>query len=187
MAVDRTGSMRNGPQQRLPHDRLWPAPLAAALLVGATRASGCLMSVFADAELYRPSMGSNVRTEEVDALGFAIVVDDDGNGRVVGTLINTEYRPHAVTGAAVKSAREPVVAALLADVVRLPPHEQVDLTKQPPVSVPAADLSVGSFVELTLDVTDGELVQMLVPVEAQKGPYADVEVAPVPDGITAAP
>jgi len=39
---------------------------------------------------------------------------------------------------------------------------------------------VGSFVELTLDVTDGELVQMLVPVEAKKGPYADVDVVTTP-------
>jgi hypothetical protein len=37
-------------------------------------------------------------------------------------------------------------------------------------------LSVGSFVELALDITDGTLVEMLVPVEAQKGPYTDVDV-----------
>ena len=71
-------------------------------------------------------------------------------------------------------------SALLADVVLLPPGEPVHLAHEAPVSVPADQLSVGSFVELTLDVTDGELVQMLVPVEAKKGPYADVDVVAVP-------
>jgi hypothetical protein len=143
--------------------------------------AGCALSVHAslDAEPYLPSLGSNARTEQVDALGVAIVVDDDENGRVVGTLVNTENQRHALTGATVKSDGVPVRAALLADVVGLPPGEAVNLAHEAPVSVTADHLSVGSFVELTLDVTDGELVQMLVPVEAQKGPYADVDVIAV--------
>jgi len=71
-------------------------------------------------------------------------------------------------------------SALLADVVLLPPGKAVHLAHEAPVSVPADHLSVGSFVELTLDVTDGELVQMLVPVEAKRGPYVDVDVVAVP-------
>jgi hypothetical protein len=135
-----------------------------------------------DSGAYTPALGTNVRTEQVDAFGFAVVVDGNGNGRVVGTLKNTENQPHAVTGASVKSDGTPVQTAVLADVIRLPSREPVDLTDAPPVSVRAANLTVGGFVELTLDVTDGELVQMLVPVEAQQGPYAGVDVIPVPDG-----
>lgn len=65
---------------------------------------------------------------------------------------------------------------MLADVIRLPPGEPVDLLDQPPISVPVSDRGVGSFVELTLDVTDAELVEMLVPVERRQGPYAGVGV-----------
>lgn len=139
------------------------------------------MSASSGAGTYDASTGSNARTEQVDALGFAIVVDEAGNGRVVGTLTNTGDAPRALTGAAVKSDGTPVHAAHLADVIPLPTRDPVDLTEAPPVSVTAADLSVGSFVELTLDVTHGRLVEMLVPVEPRKGPYSDVDVVPVPD------
>lgn len=159
-----------------------PAPVVAGLALGPMLFSGCSVGASTEAQHYEPSIGSNARTEQVDALGFAVVVDRDGNGRVVGTLLNTENQAHAITGAAIKSDGTPVRAALLAEVVRLPPREPVDLVDAPPVSVTAGDLSVGSFVELTLDVTDGELVQMLVPVEARKGPYSDIDVVPVPDG-----
>ena len=146
--------------------------------------SGCSVAAPVEAKSYQPSIGSNARTEQVDALGVAIVVDGDGdgdgNGRVVGTLLSTENRRHALTGATVKSDGVPLRSALLADVVLLPPGEVVHLAHEAPVSVPADHLSVGSFVELTLDVTDGELVQMLVPVEAKRGPYADVDVVAVP-------
>ena len=122
------------------------------------------------------AIGTNVRTPQLDALGFAIVVDGEGHGRVVGTLLNTERGPHAVTGAAMKSDGTPVRTAVLADVIRLPPGEPVDLLDQPPISVPVSDRDVDSFVELTLDVTDAELVEMLVPVERRQGPYAGVDV-----------
>ena len=150
------------------------------LLLGPALLSGCSVEASGDVTSYQPAIGSNARTEQVDALGVAIVVDATGNGRVVGTLLNTENRRHALTGATVKSDGVPRRSALLADVVLLPPGEAVHLAHEAPVSVPADQLSVGSFVELTLDVTDGELVQMLVPVEAKKGPYADVDVVTAP-------
>ena len=150
------------------------------LLLAPALLSGCSVAAPVEAKSYQPSIGSNARTEQVDALGVAIVVDGDRNGRVVGTLLNTENRRHALTGATVKSDGVPRRSALLADVVLLPPGKAVHLAHEAPVSVPADHLSVGSFVELTLDVTDGELVQMLVPVEAKKGPYADVDVVTAP-------
>lgn len=149
----------------------------ACVLLGAVVVSGCSPR---GADPYRPSIGSNARTEQVDALGVAVVVDADGNGRVVGTLVNTEGRPHALTGATIKRDGARVRSALLADVIRLPPDVQVDLAHEAPVSVRGDRLAVGSFVELTLDITDGALVEMLVPVEARKGPYADVDLVAGP-------
>lgn len=155
--------------------------LAVSLLAGV--ASGCVVDTarYPALDEYTPAVGTNARTQQVDALGFAVVIDGDGNGRVVGTLKNTENQPHALTGAAIKTEGIPVQAAVLTDVVPLPPHEPVDLAEAPAVSV-TTDVAVGDFIELSLDVTDGELVHMLVPVEAPKGPYADVDVLPVPDG-----
>lgn len=167
-----------------------PGPAAAlrltvllAVLLTAALSSGCSVGAapYPAADRYTPAVGTNARTEQVDALGFAVVTDGDGNGRVVGTLENTENQPRALTGAAIKTAGTPVQAAVLTDVIKLPPHEPVDLGEAPAVSV-TTDVAVGDFIELSLDVTDGEPVHMLVPVEAPKGPYADVDVLPVPDG-----
>lgn len=149
--------------------------LIGSVLVASALPSGCSRPA-SEVGPYPVAIGTNARTEQLDAFGFAIVLDGDENARVVGTLLNTEHRPHAVTGAAIKSDGTPVRAALLTDVIRLPPRTPVHLLEEPLVSVPAGDLAVGSFVELTLDVTDGELVEMLVPVEAARGPYADVDV-----------
>ena len=156
---------------------------ALALLLIAALASGCSVdgAPYPAVDQYTPAVGTNARTQQVDALGFAVVIDGDGNGRVVGTLKNTENQPHALSGAAIKTEGSPVQAAVLVDVVKLPPHKPVDLSEAPAVCV-AADVAVGDFIELSLDVTDGELVHMLVPVEAPKGPYADVDVLSVPDG-----
>ena len=162
--------------------KLQRAKWIIGVVLGLMLWSGCSLSATTDHEPYQPAVGSNARTEQVDAFGVALVVDGEGNGRVVGTLINTEDSAHALTGASIKVRGRPVRAALLADVIRLPPDVPVELADAPPVSVAAHGLIVGSFVDLTLDVTDGALVQMLIPVEASKGPYGDVDVVAVPGG-----
>lgn len=131
---------------------------------------------------YNASIGSNERTPQTDALGVAIVVDGKGNGRVVGTLLNTTEEPQALVGADVDSERGPVQAAVVDDQVALPQGEPVELARQAAVSVSADDLPVGFFVELTLDIQGASPIEMLVPVEAQEGPYAEIEVTEPPDG-----
>jgi hypothetical protein len=162
-----------------------PNLIVTAVAIVSVFASGCSAERAGDPAdgSWAAAIGTNARTEQVDALGFAIVLDGEGHGRVVGTLLNTERRSHAVTGAAIKSDGTPVRTALLADIIRLPPQQPVNLLDAPMMSVPATDLSAGSFVELTLDISDGEIVEMLVPVEANEGPYAEVDVvatAPAP-------
>ena len=151
---------------------------AAALIVVPVLLTSCSE----DAEPYQASIGTNERTESTDALGFAIVVDGEGNGRVVGTLVNTSDQPQALVGAEVESKRGPVRAVVDED-LPLPPNEPVELARDAAIAVSAADLPEGLFVELTLTI-DGALepIEMLVPVEPQDGPYAEIEVTEAPDG-----
>ncbi len=93
--------------------RILRTALGSLLLVAALGA--CTSE---DDEPYQASIGTNERTERLDALGFAIVTDGEGNGRV----------------------------------------------------------------ELTLELDDGSTVDLLVPVEPQEGPYAEIEVVTPPDG-----
>lgn len=135
-----------------------------------------------DDEPYQASIGTNERTGVVDALGFAIVTDGEGNGRVVGTLLNRTDDPAALVSAEVRSERGTVTAAVLDEEVDLPPGEPVELARVPAIGVRADELPVGFFVELTLGLDDGSEVDLLVPVEPQEGPYAEIEVTAVPDG-----
>jgi hypothetical protein len=134
-----------------------------------------------DAEPYQASIGTNARTDDIDALGFAVVVDGEGNGRVVGTLINTTRRQHALVDVQVESERGPIRASVIGDSVPLPSDEPVELVREPAIAVSAEDLPEGLFVELTLDISGAGPIEMLVPVEPQKGPYAEVEVTEAPD------
>lgn len=151
--------------------------LGSLLLV--TGLAGCTSE---DEDPYQASIGTNERTEELDALGFAIVTDGEGNGRVVGTLLNTTDEPASLVSAEVEAERGPVTAAVLEEGVALPPGEPVELARVPAVAVQADDLPVGFFVELTLGLDDGTTVDLLVPVEPQEGPYAEIEVEAPPDG-----
>ena len=151
---------------------------AAALIVVPVLLTSCSE----DAEPYQASIGTNERTESTDALGFAIVVDGEGNGRVVGTLVNTSDQPQTLVGAEVESERGQVRAVVDED-LPLPPNEPVELARDAAIAVSAADLPEGLFVELTLTI-DGALepIEMLVPVEPQDGPYAEIEVPEATDG-----
>ena len=157
--------------------RILRTALGSLLLVAALGA--CTSE---DDEPYQASIGTNERTERLDALGFAIVTDGEGNGRVVGTLLNTTDEPAALVSAEVDSERGPVTAAVLEEEIDLPPGEPVELARVPAVSVQADDLPVGFFVELTLELDGGSTVDLLVPVEPQEGPYAEIEVVTPPDG-----
>lgn len=135
-----------------------------------------------DGDPYKASVGSNARTPHTDALGVAIVVDGEGNGRIVGALLNTTDKSQTLVGADVDTERGKARAAVIEDRVELPPGKTVELAREPAVSVSAEDFSVGFFVELTLEIKGGSPIEMLVPVEAQKGPYAEIEVTTPPDG-----
>lgn len=159
--------------------------LCVALAVGVlgpVLLAGCSLDGSDDDEPYQASIGTNARTDDTDALGFALVVDGDGNGRVVGTLINTTEAQHALVGAQVDGERGQIRASVIGDSVPLPPDEPVELAREPAIAVSAEDLPEGLFVELTLDISGAEPIEMLVPVEPQRGPYADVEVTEAPDG-----
>lgn len=157
------------------------ATLPALALASSALLTGCgLLSE--DDGRSEVSIGSNERTADTDALGVAIVVDGDGNGRVVGTLINTTQEPQTLVGADVDTERGPAQAAVIEDVVPLPAGQPVELAREPAISVSAEDLPVGLFVELTFDIEGAAPIDMLVPVEAQQGPYEEIEVTEPPDG-----
>lgn len=141
--------------------------------------SGCVPDPVKD---YAPAIGTNERVSGMDALSFAIVTDGSGTGTLVGTLINTSEKPNALVGASVTTERASVDAVLEGGDLGLPPGETVPVARNNAVSASSQDFPVGFFVELRLTFRNGPPVEMLVPVEPQRGPYAEIEVTAPPDG-----
>lgn len=138
-----------------------------------------------DTEGYEPAIGTNARTPSTEALSFAIVVDGEGHGRVVGDLLNTTGRPTRLVDASVVAEAQPVRVSLPDGPITLPPGELVSLAQSAAISVSSPtpeDLPAGMFVGLTLRIRGSEPIELLVPVEPQEGPYADIEVTSPPDG-----
>lgn len=77
------------------HAQVSKSTVVRGLLLAPILLSGCSVEASRGADPYKPSIGSNARTEQIDALGVAIVIDSNRNGRVVGTLVNTENPQHA--------------------------------------------------------------------------------------------
>ena len=87
-------------------------------MLSAALASGCSVDAAPlpamDPGAYTPAIGTNARTEQVDALGFAVVLDDDGNGRVVGTLKKLDL-PYPTLSPKAQADLERVKAQLAAE------------------------------------------------------------------------
>lgn len=154
-----------------------PARLLTTLVLAAS-----LAACAGDEADFEPAIGSNERTESTDALGFAIVTDGDGNGRVVGSLLNTTDVPDVLLDTSVELEDQYGAAqtTMPNEEILLPPGETVELARLPAIGV-AGQLPEGRFVELTLDLEVGEDIEILVPVEPQRGPYEEIEVTEAPD------
>lgn len=134
--------------------------------------SGCAPDPVED---YAPATGTSERVPGLEASRFAIVTDGSGAGTLVGTLLNTTQEPNALISAAVAAHLARVDAVLGDGDLKLPPGKTVPVARNNAVSLSTKDLSVGFFVELRLTFRNGPAVQMLVPVEPQRGPYAEIE------------
>lgn len=135
-----------------------------------------------DVDGYEPSIGSNARSDSVEALGFAAVTDGEGAATVVGSLLNEGPRAGGLVEASVDAESGPVETVLSEGPLALPPGESVQLATMQAITLRSDVLRPGFFVELTMRFQRSEPITMLIPVEPQQGPYAEIEVAAPPDG-----
>jgi len=146
---------------------------AASLLVLAPVVTACGFSEQTDA-VYQSSTGVMSRTGQVWILNALVVTSTDGEGTFAGTLVNTS-RSTSAQLVSVSSATGKV------DVV-VPPASPVNLATKGQIRVSDPAITPGGYVKLTFQFSDGQNVQLNVPVVANQGDFADVPVGPVDNG-----
>jgi hypothetical protein len=153
--------------------------LAVALVAAALPVlSGCA-SNFGSPVLQddNPVTGVNVRQGGVWGLNMLVVLDESGQGTVVGALINNAARDDRLVEVTLEAerGRGPVRTSLVRQQVTLPPDQLVEMSEPPTVAV-QGDVQPGLFLGLTLRFQRAEPIQAQVPVMAPEGPYAEVTI-----------
>ncbi|EFQ82468.1 hypothetical protein HMPREF0063_11677 [Aeromicrobium marinum DSM 15272] len=135
----------------------------------------------ADPPQHERSSGQVERTESVTAANLVIVVDGDGRGVLIGTLLNRG--PGADRLVDVDAEGEsllelPIAVDLVGGPVTLPSDEPVRLAEQPEVVLSSVRLVPGFRAPLELTFAESDPIVTTVRVEARTGPYADVSIPP---------
>ncbi len=159
----------NGEGMQMRRDR---SPLAVVVLVLAALLTGCFQQ---DTDV-EPSSGNVERNETVTAANLVIVTDGQGNGVLVGTLINNGETEDRLVGVDVESESGPVEVELADGPVALPQEEPVRLADPVRVTLRSEQLRQGWRAPVELTFESSAAISTTVTVESQTGPYADVEI-----------
>ena len=164
--------------ERHPHRlrRVAASSLAALLLPIATACADDPTRAGTD-----PGIGQVERTETMKALGLALVTNENGAARLVGTLVNTGAERDRLVGLDLATTRPFEVRVGDAPVV-LPPDQPVQLVRDAEMILFTDDLRPGFRQDLTLVFRGSAPIETTVPVETATGPYAEVEVLGPQDG-----
>lgn len=149
------------------------APLLAllALLVGVLSACGF---DYPTDRVNTIGAGVNDREGQVDLLGIRILAEADGQGRLIGALVNNE--PEAASLDAVTDDTGAVTAEF--SPVEVGPEGHVNLATEVEIPV-TGEFAAGDFVPLTFELSTGETATLDVPVVKRCYQYTAV---PEPSG-----
>jgi hypothetical protein len=163
--------------------------LAAALVAAAVPALSACQANFGSPVLqdYNPSTGVNVREGGVWGMNLLVVLDESGQGSLVGALVNNARRPDRLVGVTLQAeqGRGPLRTTMVRRQVTLPPDRLVKLEDPATVAV-EGDVPAGAFVGLTLQFQRAQPIETKIPVVAAEGPYAEVQI-PASSEATASP
>ncbi|WP_183101308.1 hypothetical protein [Nocardioides pelophilus] len=150
------------------------ATLVAALLPLAAALTSCGFDYPTD-RVNTIAAGVNNRDASVEVLGARVVAYADGQGRLIGTLVNSvnDAEEPAVLDA-VQGEAGSDIEVTVSD-VEIPGNERVNLASdEVGAVVVTGDFSAGDVVTLTYSFSTDELVTLDVPVVKPCGQYADI-------------
>lgn len=162
------------PRRPRRHGRPLAVPaLLTALLV--TVAGGCGFDYATD-QVYDSSSGVDSRVGDLDVLNAAVVSGQQGSGTFVATFANNSLTaPEQVV--AVSPGAETVGLQVQGfTAVEVPAGGATNLAESP-TAVVTGDFIPGDFVEVLLDLRDGDDVELSVPVVADRGFWEGLDVS----------
>ena len=161
--------------------RLRKAALPTLAIALASVLSSCGFSLATDIE-YTPGVGSNELSGTVSVLSGVIVSAEDGNGVLIASLANRST-DEAITLTGVSSSDVTVGDVEEVELTKLGgARDFVNLADEDvaPIEV-AGDFVASNYVEVTFNFSNGENVDIEVPVRRNCGDYAEI------DGVEAGP
>lgn len=151
---------------------------AAALLTVPALSSCGQLDPQTDA-VYTPSVGVNNRDAMVDVLHALIVADGEGSGRLVAGLANNDLdEADELTGVRGEQVDQSTDFTLTGGETTVPAGGFLQLADSDSAAVLASGdrVTPGGFVRLTFSFANAGDVTVNVPVVANDGDYADVEI-----------
>jgi copper(I)-binding protein len=154
--------------------RLRLAAAVAVVLVPAL--AGCSTNFSAQTDqVYNPSVGSNARGGEVEALGVTVVSGSAGTGTLSATLVSNSDKPESLSAVTIGGAS----ATINGSGVTVQPRGNLNLSTDGNVRVTGGDTSTivaGKWVDVQLTFTGLPPVTVKAPVVRPTGDYASVPV-----------
>lgn len=152
------------------HRRSTATALVALLLPAAAALSSCGFDYATD-QVNTIGAGVHDRGASVDVLGVRVLAFSDGNGRLIGTLVNDDKAEEA---AELTSVEGTDVQVEVSD-VRVSPRQAVNLAADDatPIAV-TGTFTAGGVVPLTFTFSTGESVSLDVPVVKACGQYESI-------------
>lgn len=148
--------------------------------------AGCGSTSFGaqTSQVYQPGPGITVRSSDVYVFNALVVTDGDGNGTLVGGLINQVTRTDTLQSVALTTPQgKQVDATILPGTVSLPDQLSVQLADTGDVRF-GGDLEAGLNYSLTLTFANAAPVTVIVPVLTDAAEFATVPVGPTPTPTT---
>lgn len=154
--------------------------LAAVLAMVCWALTGCAADFNAQTnQQYQQGEGVNDRSTDVYVLNALVVADGQGNGTLVGTLINQATTPDALTSvAAVDGQGQPIQVTKLASPMALAPQNAVKLETDAAVRLTGGSVVSGYFITVQLTFQQAAPLKLDIPIVADGPIYTGVPVGP---------
>ena len=156
------------------------AILASPILVGCGGGSGFQAQTN---QIYQPGPGITVRNPGMFLLNAAIVSDGQGNGTLVGALVNQQPHPDALIGAAVTGrGGQAILTKILTTKVDLAPQRPVQFANTSTIRMMSDNLVTGRFYTLTLTFEHAAPIKIQTLAIPNTAEFSNVKIGPLPGG-----
>lgn len=148
--------------------------VAGALLLAAPVLTSCGFDYATD-RVYTPGAGVNDRDASVDVLSAVVVSAQDGSGTLVASFANNDTASTATVESIAGAGEDASLTVTGFSPITIPAGGLVNLAEESTPIELSGDFEQGSFVELEIELSSGETVDIEVPTVADCYEYAGLD------------